>query len=56
MFQNLKNKIIIETGQDPVSIPYRNAANRPRSMSRNNSMSIDELTRSEEVILMAFKD
>lgn len=49
MFQNLKNKIITETGQDPVATPtYRNARNsRARSISSQNS-SIDELSKIEE--------
>lgn len=50
MFQNLKNKIIIETGQDPSVTTYRASSNRSRhSMSSHNSLSIDELTKSEEV-------
>lgn len=50
MFQNLKNKIITETGQDPVTIPFKVANNRSRqSISSHNSLSIDELSRIEEV-------
>lgn len=46
MFQNLKNKIITETGQDPVSIPYRQNRTRHSITSTN---SIDNLSRVEEV-------
>jgi golgin subfamily A member 1 len=51
MFQNLKNKIKTETGQDPIdSIPIRVANNRTRhSLSSHNSLSIDELSKIEEV-------
>lgn len=56
MFQNLKNKIITETGQDPVTIPFKAANNRSRqSISSHNSLSIDELSRIEEVIFEDIK-
>lgn len=56
MFKNLKNKIQEETGQDPVTLPYRNMRTR-HSMSSHNSLSIDELSKIEEVrkmIVMSF--
>lgn len=52
MFQNLKNKIITETGQDPSSIAFRSVSNsrlNRHSLSSQNSLSIDELSKIEEV-------
>lgn len=53
MFQNLKNKIITETGHDPSNLEapsYRNVrSGRARSISSQNSSSIDELSKIEEV-------
>lgn len=48
MFKNLKNKIQEETGQDPITLPYRDIRTR-NSISSHNSLSIDELSKIEEV-------
>lgn len=50
MFNNLKNKIQKETGQDPLTIPAAAAVSRRNRMSltSQNSLSIDELSKLEE--------
>lgn len=49
MFNNLKNKIQKETGQDPLTLPATTTYRNRMSLSSQNSLSIDELSKLEEV-------
>lgn len=49
MFATLKNKIITETGQDPVTQPIKNRTQHFVTTSQN-SLSIEELSRVTEVL------
>lgn len=51
MFATLKNKIITETGQDPVTELIRNRTRHCVTTS-HNSLSIDELSSVTEVFII----